>query len=722
MKLKGINPAEQHIEKIVLGSLGVVLLGVLTLQFAFPPPGVTVANQEVKPDKAYEPVQAEAIRTLAAMNNTEPQLPDVSAQALAAAYQNALNARTVPNERMAALGPARSFGALELESSGVGGQYAMPSLPQPTSPVAASYRGTVHPSEWAASEALREVLGADQPFDLGVVTVQAFIDGQAVRTALLTDPDGDAGPARSLPPSWWSQGFEILGIQLERERLASDGSWTEATIVGGLPGRPDLLTQIQRPEAQDPVVVIDLARLAGSQAEQITKPDFYRTIAGERWQPPAARQQTGDPNREQVQRIVRQLRGVERDLQLLEDAMSNQTQETRTPPAGDPGGGGRGGRGGGGGGREVRQPSPNEDRADPRVARMERLETQIDQYVQELETLGYGTDGTKFDTGELSEDVFGKFARLFDNNKLAVWAHDLTAQGGETYRYRLRPVFNNPVYGRGQALSEEQQSLAADRTFPGPWSAWGEPVEALAEEYYFVVNAREGNRLGGGPQASVELYSFYYGYYRRGTQAVEPGDMLLAQARVPEGLRLYDLSNLDLLDELAPAAAPTDRGGEPEGRGRTGRGLPDPREIEVQERGRPGGDERGQPAPEVDPDLPGAPALTELPVVLDVFLLDIARLPGSGGQQEGALVEASNEYRAFLTPISGGTILVRNPSEEQESPLYQAVEASWRAGQRASEPVEAEVEQPGLRRQPRDDAPRAPRAPAGGGGGGGGAG
>jgi len=717
MKLKGINPAEQHVEKIVLGVVAAVLLLVLTMQFAFAPPGVTVGNQQVPPDRALEPVLDEARRNLAAMNNPEPSLPDVSAQALAPAFQSAISAPTVPEQRIAALGPSQSLGAIDLDVSGIGGMYAMPSLPQPTAPMASAFRGTVHPSEWAASEALRELLGDEQPFDLGVVSVQAFLNGQDVRRALLSDPDGDAGPLRAIPPSWWRPGFEILGVQLERERRLSDGSWGETTLVSGMPGRPDLVAESAQTAGLDAVALLELARFASSEAEQITKPDFYRTIAGERWQPPASNLQSTDPNRDQVQRLVRQARGYERDIQVLRDAMEGESTETRTPPAG---GGGPAGRGapGAGGRAEPRQPA---ERGDARAQRLERLNEQLAQVENDLYTLGYAIDGTRFETDQLPVEVFGKFERLFDNDRLAMWSHDVTAQGGEVYRYRLRPVFNNPVFGRGQALSEEQQNLAQSMHFPGPWSQWSEPVEALASEYFFVVNAREADRLGGGPQASVELYRFFYGHYRRASMAAAPGDMLVAEARVPSGLMLFDLSQIEQLDDITqPLAQP----GRPAGREEfPGRGMPDPRDQDPRGRGiaEPARGTPGQTPGTPASDLPGTPAPERLRVAVDVLLLDVARLPGSGGQQtEGAIVETRDEFRAFLTPVSGGQILVRVPSIEQQSAVYQAVEASWRAGQRASQPAEVPEEPTRPRREER--APTPTRQPGGGGGGSGGAG
>lgn len=344
------------------------------------------------------------------------------------------------------------------------------------------------------------------------------------------------------------------------------------------------------------------------------------------------------------------------------------------------------------------------------------MNEQLEAIEIELEGLGYALDGTKFDTGEIDENVFGKIDALFANDKLALWSHDVTVVGGETYRYRLRPVFNNPVFGRQQALNEDQHTLAESLTFPGPWSEWTDEVQALADEYYFVVNAREADPLGGGPNASVELYEFYYGYYRRATMTAEPGDQLFAEARVPEGLVLYNTDNLQLLNEAEPAAAPprAPRGDPDGGRGRAP-GFDAP----------PVTTTRGNPNPsapqqsEIDPEL-GEPALRKLPIRVDAVLLDVARVPGSGGQPQGGLVEAKDEFRAFMTSGTAGFVTIRLPSLDEASAVYQAVEASWRAGQKAAAPEPAEAEEPDNRRQPRDDSRNRPPTPAPGGGGGGG--
>lgn len=731
MKLKGINPVEQHVEKIVLGVVALVLLGVLTLQFAIPPKGVMVDNQEVPPEKALDPVLAQARRMLAKMNDPEPSLPDVSQQDIISLYTSKVTQATVPSERFAALGPGMNLGSLEATDVAGSGVYALPSLPEPTGVMAAAYRGSVHPSEWAASKALRERLGEEQPFDLGAVTVQAFIDGSQIRSALLNDADGDDGATRPLPPSWWRSGFEVLGVQLERERMLSDGSWGERTIVEGMPGRVDVLAELEDLKTHDPLTVVEMTRLAAQEMDQITKPMFYRTVAGERWKPPAAALNAGGSDNEQVNRLVRRAKGLERDAQTLRDAMDRESERGAAPSAptgrGGGGGGGKGGRGGGkGGAGGARPPSRNSGtpREDPRIARLEGMLDQIDEIEAELNTLGYALDGSLMETGEIDEDVFGKPDGLFQNDRLALWSHDVSVVGGEVYRYRLRPVFNNPAFGREQALSEEQQELAASPTLPGPWSSWTAPVQALADEYYFVVNARETDKLGGGPQASVELYEFYYGYYRRATMTAEPGDQLYAEARVPDGLVLYDLTKLDQLDDLqrppAPAPgrgrnAPAPRGGG-KGGGRMAPGMDSPSDFDPRGRGTATLSESQDDEAQA---IEGEPALRKLPIRVDAVLLDVAKVPGSSGEQKGALVAAPEAFRAFLTNSTGGFVSVRLPNLDEMSPVYQAVESSWRAGQRASAPDIAEAQEPRRPARREIEERRPPPSRRGGGGGGG---
>jgi hypothetical protein len=73
MKLKGVNPLEQHIEKIVLIVVSAIFLIVLSLQFLVEPNKVKVtgSTQAVPPGKAFDSVEAKAKQLKTVMEQTD---------------------------------------------------------------------------------------------------------------------------------------------------------------------------------------------------------------------------------------------------------------------------------------------------------------------------------------------------------------------------------------------------------------------------------------------------------------------------------------------------------------------------------------------------------------------------------------------------------------------------------------------------------------------------
>ena len=71
MKLKGIKPWEQHIEKGVLGLCGIALAGGLVWQLFIQKAEVKVGNDTVAPADAFDPVKAEADRLRARIEAAE---------------------------------------------------------------------------------------------------------------------------------------------------------------------------------------------------------------------------------------------------------------------------------------------------------------------------------------------------------------------------------------------------------------------------------------------------------------------------------------------------------------------------------------------------------------------------------------------------------------------------------------------------------------------------
>ena len=78
MKLKGINPLEQHVEKIVLGLVALVFVGVLAVQFLVSPNSVDYDGQPIPPDQVLTRLGDKAKGVLASMNDPDPTLPPLS--------------------------------------------------------------------------------------------------------------------------------------------------------------------------------------------------------------------------------------------------------------------------------------------------------------------------------------------------------------------------------------------------------------------------------------------------------------------------------------------------------------------------------------------------------------------------------------------------------------------------------------------------------------------
>src|SRR6185295_10325652 len=229
MKYKGINWFERNVEKLVVGVAGVTLLDVVVMQLMWQPNKVKVGGKELAPEEAMQPAELLAKELLSKMDSKDVQpLQNVELN-LGKALSDGLAARVSPRSRLVAeLGYKAGIGksgSMVAES-----EYAVLTLPQPSDSVAASFRSTISPLEATRNTELMKILPAQQPFDKAAVSVEATFSGEALREALMHDPDGDGGPIQAIPQNWWrdpGSGHEliaIVGVQIEREVVvAADG-------------------------------------------------------------------------------------------------------------------------------------------------------------------------------------------------------------------------------------------------------------------------------------------------------------------------------------------------------------------------------------------------------------------------------------------------------------------------------------------------------------------
>lgn len=663
MKLKGVNPIEQHIEKIVLGLVVVIFLGVLAAQFLLQPNMVKVGTAPpVAPARAFHQVKEKAEQVRDVMRRTDIELPVIEGTDIAQQFLARREAPLVPVRTMASLGRApRIGGGLDVPMPRGTEAIAIPRVQAPTGVVGYSPRGTVDPFEVVRNPALKPLLPPSQPFDLAGVSVEARVDGTAIRTALLGH---GADGAKPMPRSWWQDNVEILSVRLEREELTETGEWSNLTEVAPIPGSADLRREIQQVTSTAGLaeIVADAHAVAGD----IRRPRYLRQIAGPEWLSPAEaerrRPQVRDPA---IEARLRDRENLQRQL----DDLRKEREELGGGGGGrDPGSGGgkTGGGGGGGGGGSDPRTQEAIRQLDRRIQALEGRITAID---ADLRRRGYEPPAEQ--TADPITAAERQARPLLETRDIQVWAHDITVKPGKVYRYRISYAINNPAFGRSAGLMAEQQGFAAQPLLFSQHSEWSAPIRVLDDQYYFLSGARPASSLGGiptAPGATAHIYKFFYGYYRKNTVQLEPGDTIAAAVRLPESSKLliFDLEARN--------------GQEP--------GMPDP------------GEELRKGEPWMQPVI----------AAIDAFLLDVTAVPGGTGTGSG------QRTVAFLRGPEG-RIVSRSPDEDTRSDLYRMLEQSVREGETQGEPVVVEPEP--TREPPPVRSPRSPREPPPGPGGGG---
>lgn len=735
MKLKGVNPVEQHIEKIVLVAVSAIFLLVVAAQLLYEPNKVKVGSgPAVPPGKAFLAADEKARALKQSMEAAEiPDLPTAETTNLVAQFRTAFTA-PVAQSATYAFGAAPNIKGNETKL-GVKGTTAINPVqaPAPTRIAAASFRSTIDPTEPLNDPELKKLLPPEQPMDKAAVSVAAHFDGTALRAALAAAGKDDK--TMPMPATWVRDGIEVLAVRLERQEMLpktngslSDGAWSDTIEVPAAPGRTNVLDQLKSVSTTaDMEGVLSFAR---NSAEDILRPAYYHSIAGPAWTLPGEGAAAIARNNPEVERRIREIGEVNKKL----DDANKKREEIDRMPVKDAktgqstgGGGGAGGKGGAGG----QAPTPNQPTAITESDKKSRLR-QWDSTIQRLTNQKEAAEKFLKDQGldptgkplaaeptpqqnQPNEKAMGARSML-DNADIQVWAHDLTARPGKTYRYRVKVAINNPVFGRAASLVPEQQDMAKSPYIYSAPSEWSEPVTVLDEKYFFITSASEADNLGPA-RATVEMYQFFYGYYRRGAANVEPGDPLAAaKLQLPSDLNKLPVYDLTKVGNIQPGqAAP----GNPQP-GRPGTAPPPTSGKGRATAPQPDRNERGaapgvnQPVPEqakiLLPDN-AKPWSRPLNLTLDVYFLDVVKGPGGGPAAT----------QAFLRD-DAGHIVTRVPDEEKASEIFKRVAASAKEGENQGQPAALANPDKDKPKIPGPATPAGPKVvappPSGGGGGG----
>jgi len=635
MKLKGINPIEKNIEKIVLGAVFLVLLAALAMQFLLKPNQVDVGGgKSVPPENIYLELANEAQQLKGKIHDAAPSLPGVQKTDLLDRYRTALDSSAT------GVGPfpplvqgVDVLGGVEVAPDiAAGGPVMTPRVPAPTAPVAHAQWGTLDPYAVEASEALASIAPPQQPYDVPGVSVEGVFSGVELGRLLAGADEG----RRPIPGSW-RRSVEIVRVELERERLdPTTGEWADATQGSPLPTAYSPLADVALEET-DLSTVLRVANDARQNRRHVVQPRFAPLIAGPVWQPPtqAIESQSAMSDINSLPRLRVELAKAERNLADLE-ARKSAPATTRPPPT-EPAPGrvsSTGGRG-----------DPPSSPSTTRPGQQQSLDKRIADARTEVSTFRERVRALEGDEQQAKRDERAALDRpLFEQESFRLWAHDFGVEPGATYRYRIRAVINNPLFKKGAQLDQadpEQQSLTREPLVFGQWSEWTAPVIVGAQTYYFVTSAAtEGQVTAAGPSASVEVFHMYYGHYRSDVTRLAPGDSIDVSVDLPEGFVTFDTGVID-----AQAMR------------RYIQSLPTP----------------AQPAP-AGIGVVG----TERPMALPAYLLEVSTLPIT---REAALGAASRLLlqAVFLDP--DGSLRIHRPTEATSDAELTLARASAQAGQ-----------------------------------------
>ncbi|HED54253.1 MAG TPA: hypothetical protein ENJ00_08645 [Phycisphaerales bacterium] len=649
MSRKGISWIEANFEKLIVAVMLIAFLVVLTMQFVLHSNTVEVGGKEVRLDQAFTPAEREAERLKSQLEDPNPALPEnIETRDLAAEFDSLLSNPVAPADRFLAIGKPLSLDVQASDGSFATGEFAPFEPPTASGLVQATYRATLDPYAVAETEGLSTMVPSEQPYDTPWVSIQATFDGTLLRAAYERDPDGPGGSISPLPTDWWRDGAAVLAVEVERQQRGVDGQWGPAEPVDPLPGTLNLLADLDE-RAVNYRQLQRVAMEAARDERDVLRPTFVRLLEGDPWVPPSMvpdPSELGDIQTEK-QTLLRRLATLDREIARKEAALNGTTPNSRTSNRrenrDDEGGGDADRR------REANRNTNRESDANTEDARKRNIQAQIDRLKEDREALnatleerGWSTEQSGIAPAFDPED-FEHDSPLLDTPDVQLWTHDLAVEPGATYRYRLRLVFANPLFGRKSSLKEDLHELADAKVVRSDWTQWSAPAEVSQNEYYFLTNASAGGMgasTAGRVSATAELYRFYYGYWRQSRVAVSPGDRFVGTIQLPEGLQVWDVER--------PA---TEQAWKP---------TPEEAEEPVE-----------QLAGVEDQLLP-----TEMDIAADAWLLDIVTSPfasaGVGGQSKST-VEA-------LIRGQDAQIANRSPKLDASSPLYAVIKASADAG------------------------------------------
>ena len=605
MKTKDFGFFQQHAEKLALGLGGVVIVGVAATQFLMGEPNaIEINNQQVAPSEIKDKV-VQPFDTLDRNLKGDSYVEEIDIPKYAESFQK-LYDRPVASDTT--LGPFDSSGLaanwLRVESPDYPRKF-LPAPPVPAEILAKSGHAVLSAAADPRLSNLLNFVSAQEPADFPYVSVSGTFSFEEWINRL----EAENRPAgERIDPGLWQPRLLVTSVQLLREEQDPlTGAWGNRTTIKPLPGQYAILPEDTTPRELEEAR--DMEQWLGANQQDFRRPTFPQIENGT-WTPPdqsnrvftseeLARQRELEND---IRRLQIQLDRLEGNDRRDSDGRSNR-RDRRSSRGGDEFGGGYEDVAGGGGrtSRESRG-NRNNDRENDRAAQArEREQERIRGVEEELfnartelnELLGieeevpgpgqrgggyeegaYGGYGDEFGGGRpgLPGEEFGgtpygggygqasrgPAGQVPDTVK--VWAHDLTAEPGKTYRYKvvvsvMNPLFRFPRLNEAQREDNFHRPAITHDAAELEAAGWSAPLTMDPEYYFFALSGSKDQK-----RANFEVWTVYNGKWRNREFTEYPGNEIGGVSDAQDDAPEFSMNVGSIMLDVDSVPAPNGRG------------------------------------------------------------------------------------------------------------------------------------------------------------------
>jgi hypothetical protein len=506
-----LEQVEAHADKIVLGVIVMISLGLLWMYVMAGPYGAEVDGRKRGPGELDVYVKGKADRLLEELDRTAEPMPYDKA------YAAEFDQRMRSSVQVASLAvPYPGTGESVIEEDRL---YDLPRVASLTDVTASTLRGA---AQIPTDEIRPDNPYASSPFEMGdldLVTVSANFNMESLVNSF---QQSFMGPR--LKSNWRDAGLAkpvFARLELQRRQMRSDGSWTDWSSVPRT--RIDMYKKLLEdlPMTTDQLqfgVNIWINQYMDKMVQNnILQPDAYTfLISRSEWMPPAYQIEAFELISKQEDELKRQMREERSRRQDTLTDRRTDAPRTTTPTRRQP--------------QDTRRTQPDTRRDRDMLNPLNPLDPlgapQRVAPVRRERTL----DDVKNDIKKILLD--GRTSPESMREALLVWAHDDTTEPGQTYQYRLRLGVFNPIAGKDWFRSE--QSRFKNQIVL--WSEFTEPTKEIfipKRVHVFPMELLASKSTSAGVQGvKVEVAKYHLGQWQMHPFEVFPGQIIGQKAEV----------------------------------------------------------------------------------------------------------------------------------------------------------------------------------------------